>query len=541
MPAPIAPSPVSVPRPTVSTSPAPAAADAPPVDDAATRAPQAPAAPEANVLIAKMKVQADLTDEAQMARGPERKAAVYEDLVQTARTSQVEAIAKLEELSKAGDVTSFESLFMPNAILVTTKPGRHQAVQQALAGVANVAGVSENKTWSVQGSLDGAIGASGAVSGSGSVGTAGAAAGAAMLAAARAFQVGGSDTSARGPRPRVGFRPVKGEEGPLDTEWGVNKIGAPAAWAAGYDGSGVTVGIVDTGLDASHPAIAPHYRGTAADGSQVHDYHWFDPFQRRATPYDDGDHGTHVAGTTAGGTDSRAIGVAPGARIIAAKAINGSGYNTTSATLQALQFMLAPTKTDGTAPDPTKGADVVNNSWGNANQADDNFMDSFEALKAAGIEVVSSAGNNGPSDGTVSPPGSYPGYLSVAATTERDGVANFSSRGPSRFATPEDMTPNVAAPGAGVNSSVPGGGFRRMSGTSMASPHVAGAVAVLLQAHPQATHQQIVDALTRTAVDIDKKGPDNAAGFGRIHLPAAIAHLQHALQREQQRAAVAKG
>jgi subtilisin family serine protease len=308
-------------------------------------------------------------------------------------------------------------------------------------------------------------------------------------------------------------------------EWGVAKINAPEAWAKGIDGSGVTVGIVDTGLDAAHPAIKPHYRGTQADGSMQHDYNWFDPFTKRAEAFDDGDHGTHVAGSTAGGTDARAIGVAPGAKIIAAKAINGSGYNTTAATLQALQFMLAPTKTDGSAPDPTKGADVINNSWGNANQADDTFIESFAALKAAGIEVVSAAGNDGPREGTVSPPGSYPGYLSVAATTESDKVASFSSRGPSKFASPEEMTPNVAAPGAGVVSAVPGGRYQRMSGTSMASPHVAGAVALMLQAHPQATHDQIVEALTRTAVDIDRPGPDNAAGFGRIDVAKALDHL----------------
>ncbi len=482
--------------------------EAPPLPDKPGIGPEAPTA---NVLIARMGVQADLTDEAQMARGPERKAAVYADLVETAKTSQVEALAKLEELKTAGDVTAVESLFLPNAILITTKAGRHQAVSDALAGIANVKDVAENKTWSVQGALDDV-----------SVGTAGAAAGAAYLAYAKGFIDGPAYMD-----PAAGHRAAAALIEPEQpaAEWGVAKINAPAAWANGIDGAGVTVGIVDTGLDAAHPAIKPHYRGTQADGSMVHDYNWFDPFTRSAAAFDDGDHGTHVAGSAAGGTDAKAIGVAPGAKIIAAKAINGSGYNTTAATLQALQFMLAPTRTDGTAADPTKGADVVNNSWGNANKADDTFIESFAALKAAGIEVVSAAGNDGPREGTVSPPGSYPGYLSVAATTESDKVASFSSRGPSKFASPEEMTPNVAAPGAGIVSAVPGGRYQRMSGTSMASPHVAGAVALMLQAHPQATHEQIVEALTKTAVDIDKPGPDNAAGFGRIDVEQALAHL----------------
>jgi subtilisin family serine protease len=497
-------------------------------------------APTANVLIARMDAQADLSDEAQMPRGPARRTAVFEDLMETAKTSQVDALAKLDELKASGDVTAVESLFMPNAILVTTKPGSHQAVADALAGVAHVSEVAENKTWSVK-----------AVQDQVQAGSAGAAAGAAFLQYAQQLRAtswpmgiaSGSgaesaesapevvspvaeDPSAPAPVRSVAPDDPAAESTASGVEWGVAKIGAPAAWAAGADGTGVTVGIVDTGLDASHPAIKAHYRGTNADGTQTNDYNWFDPFTHAAKPYDDGEHGTHVAGTTAGGTDGRQIGVAPGAKIIASKAINGSGYNTTAATLEALQFMLAPTKTDGTAPDPTKGADVINNSWGNANQADETFVDSFKALKAAGIEVVTAAGNDGPGEGTVSPPGSYPGYLSVAATTDRDTVARFSSRGPSRFTSPDEMTPNVAAPGQGVTSSVPGGGYQRMDGTSMASPHVTGAVAVLLSKFPQATHQQIVDALTKTAVDIDKPGPDNAAGFGRIDLPKALVALQ---------------
>lgn len=479
-----------------------------------TAASAAPEAPTGNVLIARIGASADLSAAAALPRGPERKQAVYDALVATAKESQVEALAALDGLTAAGDVTKVESMYLPNAILVTTKAGRHQAVRDALAGIANVADVAENRTWSVQGALDGEA-----------VGTAGAAAGAAFLAYARGFIDGPAFMD-----PAAGRRAIESMSGPQgpEPEWGVRQVGAPDAWRAGIDGTGVTIGIVDTGLDAEHPAIKRHYRGTAADGTLQHDHNWFDPFEGRATPYDDGGHGTHVAGSAAGGTDSRAIGVAPGAKIIAAKAINGRGYNTTAATLQALQWMLAPTRTDGTGADPTKGADVVNNSWGNANQADDTFIESFAALKAAGIDVVSAAGNDGPREGTVSPPGSYPGYLSVAATTNRDAVAGFSSRGPSRFASPEEMTPNVAAPGASVVSAVPGGGFRSMSGTSMASPHVAGAVALLRQAAPQATHEQIVEALTRTAIDIDRPGPDNAAGFGRIDVPAAIEHLRGA-------------
>jgi bacillopeptidase F len=471
--------------------------------------------PTGNVLIARLSEKADLSAAASMPRGAERRQAVYDALVETARTSQVDALAALDQLQQAGEVTKVESLFLPNAILVTTASGRHQAVADALAGVASVKAVTENRTWSVQGAEDRVT-----------TGAAGAAAGAALLAYARGFIDGPAflDPAAVQRRIVAGVEPDA--PGP---EWGVAKVRAPEAWRQGIDGSGVTIGIVDTGLDAEHPAIRPHYRGTAADGTISHDYHWYDPFQGRAVAYDDGGHGTHVAGSAAGGSETRAIGVAPGAKLIAAKAINGRGYNTTDATLKALQFMLAPTRTDGSDPNPAMGADVVNNSWGNADQADDTFVDTFAALKAAGIDVVSAAGNSGPREGTVSPPGSYPGYLSVAATTDRDAVASFSSRGPSRFARPDEMTPNVAAPGAGIVSAAPGGRYQRMSGTSMAAPHVAGAVALLRQAAPQATHEQLVEALTRTAVDIDRPGPDNASGFGRIDVPAAIDHIRQSV------------
>lgn len=445
-------------------------------------------APEANILIARIDVHPDLSAAEQMPRGPERKAAVYDALVRTAQSSQQDAMGVLSKLRSAGDVTAVESMVLPNAILVTTAPGRHQAVADALAGVAHVQSVSQNRTWS----MDAATGAD-------------------LVGSTPGFVV-----------PDPDGRAVDGVDAIAS---GVARIHAPDAWSAGADGTGVTVGVVDTGLDSAHALIASHYRGTNADGTQSHDYNWFDPFTHAATPYDDGEHGTHVAGTIAGGDAGSAIGVAPGAKLIAAKGINGRGFNTTAATLQALQFMLAPTKTDGSAPDPRRGADIINNSWGNADQRDETFLESMHALEAAGIEVVNAAGNDGPREGTVSPPGSYPGFFSVAATTDGDSVASFSSRGPSKFTAPGELTPVVAAPGVNISSAKPGGGTQRMSGTSMAAPHVAGALALLLQAHPQATHAQLLAALTSTAVDVDKPGVDNASGYGRIDVAKALAKL----------------
>jgi subtilisin family serine protease len=495
--------------PVVSAAPAASAQPAARVID-----PVEPQAPTGNVLIARMGVRADLSDEAAMPRGAARKQAVYDDLVATAKSSQVAALEKLAQLQTIGEVSSFESMFLPNAILITAAPGKASSVTQALQGVANVEALQENKTWSI--ATDGVL-----------TPTSDALAGATHLTRqSRAtpswnrIPRGESESAQDSPPPQTLVAP----EAP-QIAWGVAKIGAPAAWDAGIDGRGVTIGIVDTGLDTDHPAIKAHYRGTNADGTQSNDYNWYDGFGTSAKPFDDGEHGTHVAGSAAGGSNERAIGVAPGAKIIAAKAINGRGYNTTDATLKSLQWMMAPTKVDGTVADPTKAPDVINNSWGNADQSDRTFLETFEALKAAGIEVVSAAGNDGPRPGTISTPGSFPGFISVAATNQSDGVTSFSSRGPSKFAKPEDMVPNLAAPGGGITSSVPGGGYQSMSGTSMASPHVAGAVALLLQAKPNATHDEIVKALEQTAIDIDTPGPDTSAGYGRIDVVAALGKL----------------
>lgn len=444
------------------------------IPEAAAARPAVSGAPYRDVLIARMKDKADVSFAAQMPRGGERRAAVFNALRTTAERSQVAVRQKLEEMKSAGLVASYESLYLPNAVVVTATPGKWAAVEQALGGLAEIQQVVPNRTWAV------------------------------------------STTAVRGASM------ITTGKSPVATlpEWGVEKIGAPAAWERGFRGQGVTVGIVDTGLDAAHPALRAAYRGTNPDGTQTNDYNWFDGVSGKPAPYDDGAHGTHVAGTVAGQADGHVIGVAPDARIIAAKAIVGGGANTTEATLKALQFMLAPTDTAGNNPDPARGADIVNNSWGNADRNDRTFMDTWDAFQAAGIIMVTAAGNDGPF-GKVSPPGSYPNGISVAATGPSDKVAGFSSRGPSAF-DPKAVIPMLAAPGSNVTSSVPGGRYGNMSGTSMASPHVAGAVALMLSAKPNATYDEIVKALASTATDIAEPGPDNAAGYGRINVNKAI-------------------
>lgn len=441
-----------------------------------TTVPVPPAAPEVaspwvgNVLIARLDARADLSEIERMPRGDARRVAAFEALRATARATQGAALAALAPLQATGTVTSIESMFLPNAIVVKTRQGAQQAVRDALAGVAHVASVTQSRQWNVD------------------------------------------DVAPAGP-----VTPTPG------TSWGLDKIGAPIAWASGATGAGITVGVIDSGFLASHDALRAAYRGSRADGTQVHDYNWFDGIEGQAAPVETRGHGTHVAGIVAGS----GIGVAPGARIIAARAINTAGNNTTDATLRSLQWMLAPTKIDGSDPDPTKGADVVNNSWGTSNGAEQFYRESYEGLRAAGVEIVTAAGNTGPEPGSVAAPGSYPGFISAASTDQVDTIAYSSARGPSPVPhEPGSFSPTFAAPGVRIVSAATPAGFETRSGTSMASPMIAGAIAVLLGAVPTATHAQLTAALAATAVDLSTPGPDIDSGFGRIDLAAALAYLR---------------
>jgi bacillopeptidase F len=297
-------------------------------------------------------------------------------------------------------------------------------------------------------------------------------------------------------------------------------------WAQGYDGTGVTVGVVDTGIDVNHPALKATYRGTQADGSMVHDYNFFDATKGRKDAYDDNKHGTHVAGTIAGHAvdDRPAIGVAPGAKLIASKILTASGSGTLEGVMKGLEWMLAPTDSNGQNADPKKAPDVINNSWGTNNGKLLSFQKLMQSFLAAGIEPVFAAGNSGPRAGSVGSPGSYPEVISVAATDRSDKVASFSSRGPSpvKGADGSDRKPDIAAPGHQIMSALPGGGYGSLSGTSMAAPAVAGVVALILSKHKDLTHEEVVKAINTTARDIDAPGYDYNTGYGLIDAEAAL-------------------
>ncbi|MDP8223092.1 MAG: S8 family serine peptidase, partial [Candidatus Lernaella stagnicola] len=313
-------------------------------------------------------------------------------------------------------------------------------------------------------------------------------------------------------------------------ENGVVNTRAPELWALGIDGTGALACDQDTGADGSHPAFADRWRGLDPGVDPGHA--WFDPLEHETFPTESGwnTHGTHTLGTMIGddGGDNQ-IGVAPGAKWIGAKTID-TGGDIFSDAVAGFQWMADPDGNPGTIEDVP---DVVNNSWGlhpgYYGSCLDDFNASIDAAEAAGVVVVFAAGNEGPGSQSLRSPGnriaSDYNVFSIAALNQ-DGVsaASFSSRGPSDC-DGSTIKPEVSAVGVDVRSSQPGNTYATMSGTSMATPHVAGTVLLLRQAFPDATPDQIKEALYMTAVDLGDPGEDNTFGMGRIDVVEAHAYL----------------
>lgn len=315
------------------------------------------------------------------------------------------------------------------------------------------------------------------------------------------------------------------ESPPRLPQWGLEKIYAPKVWGQyGLKGEGIIVGIMDSGVDGNHEALKQTYRGR--NGS--HQYSWIDlSGQNYETPNDGNGHGTHVAGTAVGGGPGEPIGVAPEAEWIAAKIFNDGGSTTLSAIHKAFQWFMAP------GDDPSKAPHVVNNSWGNSNTYNLEFYEDVKAWVAAGIFPSFAAGNDGPGSQTIGSPGSFPETFAVGATDAYDQTAYFSSRGPVFWKDGNGqeqriIKPDLSAPGHKIYSAWPAkrkeGKYNTISGTSMATPHVTGAVALLLQAKPNLTIDQIKETLKKTARVESHMGtlPNDSYGSGIINIYQAV-------------------
>ena len=292
-------------------------------------------------------------------------------------------------------------------------------------------------------------------------------------------------------------------------EWGIANISADDVWADGVRGQGIVVANIDSGGQLDHPALVRQYRGNNGDGTFSHDYNWFDPAKvcgnPSTAPCDNAGHGTHTMGTMVGADgQGNQVGVAPEATWIAAKGCESSSCSQASLTAAA-QWMLAPTRLDGSDPDPAMRPNIINNSWGsdNGSAVGPFYRDYVKAWTDAGIFGVFANGNAGPACDTTGSPGDYVESYGVGAYDSNNTIANFSSRGPGENG---QIRPNIAAPGVNVRSTWPGGTYNTISGTSMATPHVSGAVALAWSAAPNLIGD--IDQ-TRTLLDLTARDTEN--------------------------------
>ncbi len=332
---------------------------------------------------------------------------------------------------------------------------------------------------------------------------------------------------------KIPLPPVRRHDGDIRPDavasWGISKIKADSVWInLGYTGHGVLIGSMDSGVMADHPALVGKVT------------HWYDAYAGSPTPTDDDVcvfHGTHTVGTMVGGDGPDAfatdIGVAPGARVAAVRIFGpdaGSCVTTISALTDGFQKFVEWKVDSG------YNVVAVSNSWGSNDTAELWFWDKVMAWRSADIIPVFANGNEGPNPRTANTPGNYPTVIGVGATDSDDNVADFSSRGPAPDTTPwTDTTywprsdwnrikPNISAPGVYIYSSVGSGGYSSYDGTSMATPHVTGVIALMYERNPDLDFSTVYNILLDSS---DHYGdcasyPNNDCGWGRLNAYRAV-------------------
>jgi uncharacterized delta-60 repeat protein len=306
------------------------------------------------------------------------------------------------------------------------------------------------------------------------------------------------------------FRPTVDYSSPAEAN--ISLVNAPALWALGHRGQGIVIATMDTGAYLNHPDLVNQWRG----GSNS----WFDPYgEHPDTPTDLNGHGTQTLGVILGGdAGGTIIGVAPEAQWIAVKIFDDADQATTSGIHAGFQWLLDPDGNPATADAPH----VVNNSWTYQSPGCNlEFELDLQALRAAGILPVFAAGNGGPDEATSYSPANNPSAFAVGATTLGDTVLGISSRGPEYCSATAAIYPELVAPGDGIHTADLYGTYTDASGTSMAAPHVAGGLALLLSSFPDLNPDEQYEALVNSAVDLAPAGPDNSTGYGRLDLEEA--------------------
>jgi subtilisin len=268
----------------------------------------------------------------------------------------------------------------------------------------------------------------------------------------------------------------------LDNSWGVKRIGAGVVHGSKNKGAGVNVAIIDSGIDHTHEDLDANYKGG------------YDFVNSDDDPMDDNGHGTHVAGTVAAEDNGiGVVGVAPEASLYALKVLDSSGSGSYSDVIAALQWCV------------DKGIQVTNNSYGSSRDPGYTVKAAFDKSYDAGIIHVAAAGNGG----SVIYPAAYSSVIAVSATDSNDELAWFSSTG---------TQVELAAPGVNINSTLPGNEYsgETWSGTSMASPHVAGTAALVWAKNPGWSNEAVRIQLRDTADDLGATGWDSKYGYGLV-------------------------
>lgn len=300
--------------------------------------------------------------------------------------------------------------------------------------------------------------------------------------------------------------------------WGITQINADKVWnTLGITGRNVKVGILDTGY-SDHPALKDR---VIADRT-------FN-FGAKTGPNDRHGHGTHCAGTIGGSTvNGKVIGVATGVSFIIGGIFNSKGKGSLSLMLQGMQWIADPDGDSATADYPA----LVSNSWGinwTKPKQVEPLLRAVQTWTQLGIVPVFAAGNSGPYAQTIIVPGSFNESITIGSTDKLDRIARFSSQGPGSYLGIQSQKPDISAPGVSVYSADLGGKYTYRSGTSMATPHVAGVIALMLEANPNLSIEQIRQILHKSSVDLGDNGYDYAYGWGRLDAYAAVLEAQNLL------------
>jgi serine protease AprX len=328
---------------------------------------------------------------------------------------------------------------------------------------------------------------------------------------------------------------------PNGIEWNVTKVKAPKVWALGFKGEGRVVAGNDTGVQWDHPALKGHFRGW--NGTQANfDYNWHDATSAHSpTPIDPHGHGTFTVSQMVGDDGhGNQIGVAPGAKWIACRNMDPSGTGSPTTYSECFQFLMAPYPVGGNPNqgDPTKAPDSINNSWGCPPSEGCSFntlLAVVDSVRAAGIFPAVAAGNSGSSCSSITdPPSLYDSSVTVGATDSLNHIASFSSRGPVTIDGSNRRKPDISAPGVSIRGAVPTNSYASgWSGTSMATPHIAGSIALLWQAKPslignidaseklletKAVHLKTLETCGGT----QGKVPNNVFGYGVLNIYRAV-------------------